>query len=533
MEFCLNSSKVDTSKIYKPRRVIKVEIPIMTQPISVYDFTLDTAKHSIACRVVKLQKDDGTFYDPPQPVKHAFGRLKNIGNAIADQTLSILGSTAQPVTCDEFVRMCAPSKRPRYRKAQQYMEENGWNDRDSHIKYFVKCEKMDFGSKPCKAPRAVQPRNYVYQLALGRYIKPVEHVIYGAISHLYGDSPTVIKGYNVDEIGKIVEQKWNKFKNPCAIGWDAVSFDQHCSVDSLKYEQSVYNRIYKYDKELKRLLKLQLHNKGYGVTRDGFKFNYQVKGGRMSGDQNTALGNCLIMCSIVRAFLDLHGIKAELLNNGDDCVLILDKENLHIMPSFKPFALNYGFNMVLEDPVFVMEKIEFCQHQPVYVDGSPRMIRKPFTCLTKDTIINDTKITKQQYHAWSHAVCDGGVSLNSGVPIHQAFYEFLGTCPKPVKKNQVKMNWNLKTSCSALWSRGLNRKHEVIKDTTRFSYFLAFDIQPLEQVYLEEIFSSMENQYQPPAPEIVTECNISNLELIYTTTLSSTIQYFTIKHAKI
>jgi len=532
MEFCLKSSKVDTPKVFKPRRVIKVSIPIMTQPISVYDFTLDTTKHSIACRVVKLLQDDGTFKDPPQPKKRAFNNLRPIGKAIAIQTTSILGCAADPCSEEEFVQMCAPSKRPRYRRALKYMEENGWNSKHARIKYFVKCEKMDFGSKPRKAPRAVQPRDYVYQLALGRYIKPIEHIIYEAIAQCFGDSPTVIKGYNVDEIGCIVKNKWDKFENPCAIGWDAVSFDQHVSVDALKYEHYVYNEIYRYNKELKELLKLQLHNKGYGITRDGFKFNYDVKGGRMSGDQNTALGNCIIMCSLVKEFLNQQHIRAELLNNGDDCVLILDKADLHLMPTFKPFALNYGFNMVLEEPVFDMEKIEFCQHQPVMVDGSPRMVRKPFTCFTKDTIINDVKITQQQYHAWSHAVCDGGVALNSGVPIQQTFYEFLGSCPLPVKKNQVKMNWNLSTNCAAIWAKGIrHRKSKEISYETRMSYFRAFDIQPVEQVYLEDIFKDLENKYISPVDEIVTEDPTENLELIYNSTLHSTNQYFKLKYA--
>jgi hypothetical protein len=51
-------------------------------------------------------------------------------------------------------------------------------------------------------------------------------------------------------------------------------------------------------KELAELLKWQLQNKGFARTIDGL-IKYSVEGCRMSGDMNTALGNCTIMCALV------------------------------------------------------------------------------------------------------------------------------------------------------------------------------------------------------------------------------------------
>lgn len=69
------------------------------------------------------------------------------------------------------------------------------------------------------------------------------------------------------------------------------------SVQALKWEHSIYNAMFRSD-ELAELLGWQLTNKGFARTTDGL-IKYEVKGCRMSGDMNTALGNCMIMCALV------------------------------------------------------------------------------------------------------------------------------------------------------------------------------------------------------------------------------------------
>jgi len=504
--------------------------------------TINDVKHSVACRVTHL-KQGNTFVKPPQPLnKNIF--LNTLGYSaylLSKYIIDLSGSTLAPISNEDFIAMCASGKRKRYSQAAVVLEKEGWSKRDAHIKYFVKSEKMDFGLKPDKAPRAIQPRSYVYQLALGKYIKPVEHKLYEAIANaLFGGSPTVIKGYNVDQIGQIVKTKWNRFKKPVAIGWDATSFDQHVSVPALKFEHSIYQTIYNGDKNLRNLLKCQLENYGYGFTRDGYKFSYDVTGGRMSGDQNTALGNCILMCCLSYHFCEKYNIKnRELLNNGDDCVMIVEEEDISYFKSYFPsFCLKYGFQMVMEEPVSVLEQIEFCQHQPVLVNGSYRMVRKPSSAITKDLIINDISVTQDQYYSWCHAVSDGGVSLNSGVPVLQSFYSFLGSCPLP-RKRIIKAQWKLDEGLSQQWGKDLHRKAQNISEESRLSFFLAFGIMPHRQLEMEQLFRDTDNTYnlsaEGPAGNSVTQTDpIDNLNSIYDTIYQHSFIHFypIVIHAK-
>lgn len=494
---------------------------------------------SLNSRVITYKKGNA-YLKPPQPKPGLFLSLTlKFASLLACAVFKQLGRLPIVLSDEEFIGLCAPFKRKRYREAAVSLQAWPINERDGKIQMFTKCEKMDFGLKPNKAPRAVQPRSFRFCLELGRYLKHLEHHIYDSIAEsLFWGSPTVMKGYNVDELGGIIHTKWNKFKKPVAIGWDAVSFDQHVSAQALQFEHSVYESIYRNEDTLpylKRLLKMQLRNRGYGFTRDGFLFKYQVKGGRMSGDQNTALGNCLIMCCLTKQFLDENNFKAELINNGDDCVLIMEQEHLKTFQcKFVSFMLNYGFQVELEKPVDILEKIEFCQHQPILVDGKYRMIRKPFVAISKDSILLDTRITREQYYAWSHAVADGGVALNSGIPILQTFYTRLGNVPLPRKKNQVKQEWKLTENLSFFWGKGVqHRKATIVSEETRISFMLAFNVMPNEQRYLEEELDKWNNQYDfhkapmgtipgTNQPDIESE---QNLESIYKTTHQFTTIY--------
>lgn len=519
---------------------MKIEIPIATQPISVYDNTIDAVKGSLMNRVKYLKNAVGKFVPPIQPGKGAFRRLARVKDSILDSFRRLWGSTHVKLSVEDFLAGCASFKRMNYYRASQTLLSRSVLPKDAFIKFFIKCEKMDFGAKPNKAPRAIQPRSYEYQLELGRYMRPIEKKLYAAIDNLYG-SPTVIKGYNVDEIGRIVNDKWNSFKNPVAIGWDATSFDQHVSVDALRFEHSIYNTIYSNDPLLQKLLSWQISNKGYGFTKDGVKFSYHVDGGRMSGDQNTALGNCTLMCAIVYGFCCQFGMeKFSLLNNGDDCVLIIDQESLHLMQQFPAYIRDFGFQVVMEDPVFEIEQIRFCQHAPIRVKGGYRMVRDPYTVLSKDTVINDNYLTEEQYKSWCFAVGQGGMSLCSGIPILQQFYVSLQSCGKP-KKFRYKVQWKLEDRVSAHWGKGLSNLEVEVSDETRLSFFKAFGYDHYQQKMIEQVLAEWENKYFLQAgggkcllPEVATPLDRqSNLLNIYHTSLLKPAYYFNPTYAKI
>ena len=99
------------------------------------------------------------------------------------------------------------------------------------------------------------------------------------------NGPTIIKGYTVEQIGKIARDAWDSFVSPVAIGFDMKRFDQHVSSDALKWEHSVYLDAFCHDSYLAELLEWQLVNKGVGYASDGM-IKYKVDGCRMSGDMN-------------------------------------------------------------------------------------------------------------------------------------------------------------------------------------------------------------------------------------------------------
>lgn len=135
-------------------------------------------------------------------------------------------------------------------------------------------------------------------------------------------------------------------------------------------------------KELADLLEYQLVNFGFARTVDGL-IKYKVDGCRMSGDMNTALGNCMIMCALVWTFMtDLRRTSGEcppfeFVNNGDDVVLFVEqRDSSLVLDQLPQWFLEMGFTMKVEDPVFRLEHIEFCQMVPLEVKpGDWTMVR--------------------------------------------------------------------------------------------------------------------------------------------------------------
>lgn len=209
-----------------------------------------------------------------------------------------------------------------------------------------------------------------------------------------------------------------------AIGLDASRFDQHVSVQALEWEHSVYNRLFRSD-ELRDLLKWQLKNTGFARANDGM-IKYTVEGGRMSGDMNTALGNCLIMCAMVWSYMQTKlgptgkPIHFEFIDNGDDVVLFLEKRDLHRIEDLAEWFGEMGFEMKIEEPVYEIEEIEFCQMHPIEVEpGVYTMVRTYPNAIAKDCIC----MNPQNFRQWLYAVGECGLAITSGVPVYEAFYQ--------------------------------------------------------------------------------------------------------------
>lgn len=376
-------------------------------------------------------------------------------------------------------------KRSQYFKAIESLKGRPLEPKDANVTAFLKKEKH-WMTKPI-APRLICPRSKRYNVVLGTRLKFNEKKIMHAIDDVF-ESPTVLSGYDSFTQGRIIAKKWSKFSSPVAIGVDASRFDQHVSVQALQWEHSIYNSIFN-DPELEECLSYQLDNKCCLFVEDKM-VRFRIKGHRMSGDINTSMGNKLIMCGLMHAYFKSLGVRAELCNNGDDCVIICEDKDEHLFGGIYEHFLKYGFNMVTEKPVYTLEQLEFCQSRPVCVNGQWRMVRRP-DCIGKDSHTLLSMICSEDVKSYMSAVAQCGLVLNAGVPVLEAFYRCLyrSSGYKKVSEEYIKNVISYGTD-----ERLQGRRTFVetpITDTTRMSYWESFGVDPGTQKVVEEYYQNL------------------------------------------
>ena len=447
-----------------------------------YNGDLDT----LACGLLERMfycKVGGEFVPPPRIVPHHIERELR-----AFRKLVIKHCGRPPrLSLTEVVETYTGRKRTMYENSLESLYRKPICRKDARSKAFVKVEKGVLG----KAPRVIQPRDPRYNLYVGKYIKPLEHRIYRGIAKVYGDGPTVMKGYNVIEIGGIIKGKWQSFDKPVGLGIDATKFDMHVCKEMLEYEHRYYTDVFS-DKELRKFLRWQIFNEGVGYCKDG-KLRYKVIGRRFSGDMNTALGNCIIMCALVHRYAEVRGVKVKLVNNGDDCVVFMEAGDLPtFMSGFSEWFLGFGFRMTIEEPVYELEKVEFCQMHPVWTPYGYTMVRNIKKALAKDTMALVSVENERAARTWLRAIGQCGASLAVGVPIIQEFYAFLSSQSR--KDSKIMRSATMQSGFQML-SRGMAGGYRDIHPGTRVSFMTAFGITPDEQRAYEGLFREYSIDY--------------------------------------
>jgi len=479
----------------RPKRVkryVEIQGP---QPLSHYDVfesTLVNVERCLAERVFHVE-NNGVYVLPPQPVQQVFERrlqyiIKHMRNCCKNDAMPV------PYNDEEIIKTCAPHKRKKTQLALTRMDGRKATRKDSNVTMFVKPEKTEHMRKVDPIPRAVLPRDIVYAIELARFLRPIEKTIFQYIDKLWGN-PTIMKGYNAAVQGGHFEKSWNRFKRPAALDLDANRFDEHVSEDALKFEHKIYRLFYQgKDLEyLNNLLRWQLENKITCRTTDGYVVRCTRKGGRMSGDINTSLGNCGIMTSkihwIVRKLMVMDNV--DLFNNGDDCILIGEYEDIvKLKPAISPACLQFGFTMKIGPIVRTLEHISFCQTNPVFNGKQYVMCRNPHIAIAKDCIMIDYTDSQRVFNGWRKAVSLGGMSLTDGIPIYTEFYKSMG---RGINDKDSNARFG-KVDESGFWrlSQGMEFTNMKITDEARFSFWVAYGITPHEQVLIEEAYKKME-----------------------------------------
>jgi len=429
-------------------------------------------------RVFRVKNEQGLFVPPPQPEQGALRMSK-----FKKLYLTKVG-TLHRHSYEEVLSCYKSGKRVLYQKACESLKRQPISARDANVTAFVKVEKLDLSLKDDPCPRLIQPRSKRYNVELGTYLRLNEKHLTTTIDKVFGEK-TVLSGLDSFDVGRFIHKKWLKYKSPCAIGVDASRFDQHTSVAALKFEHSVWNAIFK-DPLLKRILGYQLYNKGIAFSDNGKSVRYKVNGCRMSGDINTSLGNKLIMCAMMFSYFDECEINASLVNNGDDCVLICDREELEkIAQTLQPYFIRKGYSMTMEEPVYSMEHIEFCRSQPVAVGNSYHMVRG-ISSLSRDTATLLNLDNEKSLSEMMCAVGYGGMVINDGIPVHSILHKRMfqlgggrinrSAIEKFLDFNQIeRMGKRVVTD-------------SPISNETRLSYYKAFGISPHRQILVEEYY---------------------------------------------
>jgi len=254
-------------------------------------------------------------------------------------------------------------------------------------------------------------------------MKPIEGAIYGLKSlkefGVARATRLVAKGLNQTQRAKLLRDKSDQFSKPVFLGLDCSRFDQHVSLEQLEIEQSVYLGLLP-NKRFAQLLSWQLHNKGKSLH--GVK--YKVVGRRMSGDFGTALGNCtlmIVMCIAAARQMELR--KYDLLDDGDDCILIIEEEDLaKVKEQIGTIFMSFGHELKVESVSTSLYDVVFCQTRATYCsDGVVRMVRDWRKVLAVGATSHD------HYDNWrggrkvlkAVGMCE--LALNRGVPVLQEY----------------------------------------------------------------------------------------------------------------
>lgn len=448
-----------------------------------YNNSVNALERALKERLIYYK--DGTGYrEIPKPVQEVFKvRTQDFETAIKR-----LSTWTLPTETDTFCASFSGQKRLRYEKAAKILRENLWDPKWAEVKMFLKFESYNFTLKPDAKPRGIYPRSDEFLVDYGRRIKAIEKKVYKDIEVIFGYD-IIFKGKNQLSRGALLERYWNEIEDPVAISADASAFEASVSNEALAFCHRIYNYYIRGDKQFIKLQGYTRDNKLSGYAPDGnvrARFAY----GKMSGDPDTALGNCLVSAAMMYTFFQENGIdKHRGCIDGDDVVFIVSRRDLHkVLQNGEKFYLDYGFRMIFEKPVYELEKLTFCQSQPIWTEHGYLMVRNPRNATAKDAFSRKDLSSKTDYQRWIASIGDCGISTCGGIPVLQEYYQQFIRNSSGAK---IFQNDSLFQEYKNFKNMGMSRKYSPVKDRTRYSFYIAFDIAPDEQIAIEQYYANL------------------------------------------
>lgn len=455
-----------------------------------FDHTLQNAIEALNRRVFYVSFDeDGNGVSPPQPINkfHVNTNLNRFR-----QKFLYNSPKFEKLSMQQVVDTFSGSKRKMYESTMRRLQDNPTLEPlKGKVEFFVKREK----TKPDGVPRVITVPSMERRLQMGQFIKAIEHHSYRRIDSIF-DQPvrghkTVMKGYSSPQVACHMLKKWQSFKRPCWLGYDAKRFDQHISRLALQYELSTYRGLFGRDKDLERFFKDQLDPRFCFYSKYGNIFA-KTSGSRGSGQPNTGLGNIILMCAMMWTYMKKQPFRSELVNAGDDCGIICEEEHAQaFIDGISSEFLDMGFTMTFEGKTTVFEEIVFCQMSPIETPTGWVMCRDIKTALAKDTTCTLPINSVHEYKEWMRSVADSGLAFSGGMPVFDSFYKAMKRCAGSGKVMD-KARFTNEYSFLGQVRKDTNRTGLPVDELTRASFQRGYGIDSDTQKAIEHYYDKLE-----------------------------------------
>jgi len=384
-----------------------------------------------------------------------------------------------PLTLEQALESFKGRKFEVYSRAFESLQHKPLSKRDARISAFVKAEKFNPLDKINPDPRLIQARDPRYNLHVSRYMRPLEHEVYALRKNRL---PVIVKCLNPVQRAEVLMKKWALFKRPVCFSIDCSRWDKHVSLEVLELEHEFYQSWFKGDIELEQLMRWQRINKCR--TANGVK--YTVVGGRMSGDMNTALGNCVLMCGMVTAVLDDIAGHYEIMDDGDDCLVFCEEDDFGCLTEHLPKRfLEYGQELKIENVARHPQDIVFCQGKLTLGEEwtmarNWRKVLSQSCCGTKHW--NDPLMVPAMFGLLGD--CEN--ALHRGIPILQVFAERLRELSGGARARLCHLDSSYVYRIGAYDLGDIRQMSAApITELARFQFFRTWGVEIWEQLAIE------------------------------------------------
>jgi len=403
------------------------------------------------------------------PEWHGFKKQLRL---LADEIGYVPIATNMQVLEGKFGRI---RKRMREGLNQYYRE--GVERKQSRLTEMQKLEFYEVDKLAGKEDRGIQYRTVVYNAALSRHLRNIEHRLMSCVGRNKSGLPFMAKGRSLDERAVLLLRMADGYTNPVFVNLDHARFDAHMHYKLIVAEHSVYKRCRNWHPELVKLLNWQLT--ATGISKGGVK--YMTRGKRGSGDVNTGLGNSEVNAGFIFSWLEASGVRGDVLLDGDDAVIIVEKSDYDKLLPIEEYMLKLGMETVVER-VDDISEVEFCQARVVLGKFGPYFCGNPLKFLETMTMTAETRGAESAFQVFRSSVV-GLATQNPSCPMLKPFLKWCEANPGFAVMPQS-MRYRMRTykmgpvAVVPLWEEPTMEQ--------RLSFGKAWGISPAEQIAFED-----------------------------------------------